>query len=344
MRKNKTVLIFLLLALISLAVVVTRKILQRDHPAFSVQEVSTSSLSGEQALNRRVQQLETELSQKNSEIERLRGMAADPSGKAVADAKGADDSAQVKMPVGQGQNADIQKLLGNLLAGGLLSGHGSRKGPSLRKKYDALFEGLGLSAQTSDAMVALLERRTPFLSAEEQAAIALEIKDLLGDEGYAVYQRYEHELPTRLFVDDFSSALTEAGCPLTDDQLAYMHKLDPAAVEKIPLSYSPMSITLNSAAGANVAEMIDGAVGEAADDFSATLEHAEGVLTKEQMAIFDGYLGERLQQKENAAAVAGTLLPGIINPEMLKNLGGSGGVSSSITIISEEAQIPVPNL
>ncbi len=113
-------------------------------------------------------------------------------------------------------------------------------------------------------------------------------------------------------------------------------------VEGIPLSYSPMTITLNGNSGENVSEMVDGAVGKAVDNFSETVDYAEKVLNEEQMAVFDNYMGERLQQKESAAATAEALLPGILKPGMIKNMGGNVGVQSSVTILSDEITVDEP--
>ena len=247
----------------------------------------------------------------------------------------------VKVKSDRVKNGDLAKLIGDLVGKGMVS-QKKRPAPSTREKYAPFIDALGMNAEETDAFLALIGGSNAFLPAEMRSYDEEKLKALLGEDGFKMFKEYEHELPARMFADDFAAELAEAGLALSDDQYQDFLKLDPSIVEGIPLSYSPMTITLKSDEGEDVSKMVDGAVGKAVDNFSATVDQAGKILNENQMAVFDKYMGERLEQKESAAATAEAILPGILNPEMIKSLGGNVGVQSSVTIISDEMTVEEP--
>ena len=331
---SKNVIIgFLSVVTSCLAILCAQNMLKPDDAV----ESSQGAESKVEELNSKVKRLEKMLEIKEQDIVRFKEMADESSGATVVGDAQIDPSPITSKVVNmKGENPGMQKLLSSLMESGLASRTG-RRAPSKRDKYAPLLEALGLSGKDADDLLALLNGSN-FLIPSLANSNDEKIKELLGEDGFAAYKEYEKELPSRLFVDDFATDLSEAGLALSDEQYAAMLKLDPDAVKGVPLSYSPMSITLNGSSG-NVEEMVDGAVAKVVDDFSSTLDHAEGILTEGQMEVFDGYLGERLQQKEMAAEVAETILPNVISAEMLKGLGANGEMKSSITIMNGEDMV-----
>lgn len=335
---SKNVIIgFLSVVAVCLAVLYVRNVLKPDDAGNDIAESSQGAESKVDELNSKVKRLEKMLEIKEQDIARLKTMAEESSGAIVTEGAQQDPTQITSRVVNmKGENPGLQKVLSSLMDSDMASNKG-RRAPSKRDIYAPLLKALGLSGQNADDLLELLNDSN-FLIPGLVNSNDDKIKELLGEDGFAVYKEYEKELPARLFVDDFATDLAESGLDLSDEQYAAMLKLNPDAVKGVPLSYSPMSITLNGSSG-NVDEMVDGAVGKAVDDFSSTLDHAEGILSEEQMKLFDDYLSERLQQKEKAAEFAETILPNVISPEMLKGLGANGEVKSSVTIMNGEDNV-----
>jgi hypothetical protein len=176
------------------------------------------------------------------------------------------------------------------------------RAPTMREKYAALIDSLGLSKEASKKFLALLKKGQDPKSQEEMRA-------LLGDEGYATYKEYERTLPTRLFVDDLAIRLLEADCPLTASQAKALLVLDPEVTRGIPLSYNPGMTSLT-----NPDELTAG--------FDKTIADTDGTLTEIQKGVMDQYLGERFQAKEKAANAVNGLKSQVLSmlpPDAIKS-------------------------
>jgi RNA polymerase sigma factor (sigma-70 family) len=120
------------------------------------------------------------------------------------------------------------------------------QGATLEGRYAALFKELGLDAgrldkfknllaakrqAAEDAMDALLKQgvnpnqnmeATRGAVAAAQASVNAQIKEELGDDGYAHYQRYEATLPQRNTIEQLGQLLSPTIAPLTGEQFDRM--------------------------------------------------------------------------------------------------------------------------
>lgn len=205
----------------------------------------------------------------------------------------------------------------------MTSVHKSGRAPTLREKYAALIDSLGLSNETSKKFLALLKKGQTPMTQEE-------IRALLGDEGYATYKEYERTMPTRLFVDDLAIRLLEADCPLTASQAKALLALDPDITSGIPLSYNPAMTSLKTP-------------DELTAEFDKTIADTDGMLTEAQKGVMDQYLGERFQAKEKAAnAVTGlkSQMMSMLPPDAIKsaNVRVVAG-NNNVTIITDGSSL-----
>jgi RNA polymerase sigma factor (sigma-70 family) len=84
--------------------------------------------------------------------------------------------------------------------------------------YRRLHEQLGLSGVQLDELKRLLVLRTHQTNAAGRNQINREIKTALGEQGYALLQNYDYDMPEQLTVDQVMTRMQRMGTPLTLDQ------------------------------------------------------------------------------------------------------------------------------
>jgi RNA polymerase sigma factor (sigma-70 family) len=84
--------------------------------------------------------------------------------------------------------------------------------------YRRLHEQLGLSGAQLDALKRLLVLRTQQTNVAGRTEINREIKIALGEQGYALLQNYDYDMPEQLTVDQVMTRLQRMGTPLNLDQ------------------------------------------------------------------------------------------------------------------------------
>lgn len=333
MKKNVTIAV-LAIATISLAVLHIGKTPKAEKEIQPVQDNNISKTKTAPAINdAKLKSLEIKLADKTAEIEKLKRqlvLASESNQQKMESVSAETNTANTSDTETVANQALLDKIISSLA----LQQQGAKIAPpTLKDKYTPLISSLGLSEDKSNKLLALLKNNDSFLEDNNQQ-IQDEIHDLLGDDDYAKYQEYEETLPTRLFVDDLAVRLADEGHELTEQQVESMLQMDPETVKGIPLSYSPMSITLNNSPDGDITDMVDSAIDTSVDRFDETVESAGNILDPDQMEIFDQYLGERFEQKETAAKAASTLLPEILNKEFIQTINNNGSDNASITFMS----------
>ena len=333
MKKN-IIIMLLFVSTVALAILHVRKPTTPQVNTPLSQDTVLSELGGQPSADtQEIAELKKELADKALEIHTLRDQLAVVLAQGSQSPSTPKSTAPMNKP-GNELSTGLQALIEKLVDGGLVSPQqGRTPPPTLKEKYADLIDSLRLSDDASDRFIALLKESNKLSPAAHRQA-QKDIRAFLGDEAYAEYKEYERTMPARLFVDDLATHLAEAGYPLTENQAEAMLKLDPNIVSKVPLSYSPVTITLQNLSGNDVEDMIDATLDESAEMFDRTIANVEDILTKEQMNAMDQYLGERFQETEIAASTANMILPEVINKEFLRTLGSGGSnINTSITIM-----------
>ncbi len=335
---KRSIIVVLSVAVVVLSILYARQIMQNksflNRESENLPEVKDSGVDAD---NMVVKTLKNELTDKDSEIKILREQLADLKEKnkslqimqvakdsvkkdnKTIDVAGSSDVVSANLKDGEELSQKLSSLIDMQNA--------NSSAPTLEDKYSVLFDKIEVSDSVKKKLMALLNKKSNlWLTGGAGEDVDKQISDLLGDK-YDQYKKYEEELPTRLFVDDFASYLAENGHALTGTQVDEFMKLDPDTVKDIPLSYGAVQFKINpTGEEENLGDAASNALEDNIVNFDKVDAKAKGVLNDEQKELFDNYLGERFHAKENVADLMDQILPNLKLPN-----NGKSTISVSAT-------------
>jgi len=223
----------------------------------------------------------------------------------------------------------------------------------MEQEYSDFFRGLGLNDEQVAAALAMMKKRSRLavlsnldvLSTEggdtpqvyvdgepvDAEGLEREMRELLGDDGYETFQRFDETRAARRTVNGFEDFLRNKDLSLDDDQrgrLVDMFHATGAAHDGNELG-GGLTFSMGASEGGAADESIENSLDNLVVKYDQLAKDAESVLDDEQSNQFRDYLDAQLQRKEMEGDIARRLLPAL-------NLEGIDGlpVQGSVQVIA----------
>lgn len=291
---------------------------------------------------------------------------------------GGDDDGGVTTNLGDGLAKMIQQALlsamggSNTTDGGLLGGltRSSGSGVSQRQRrlsvYEDLIASLGLDERQAAAFRELLGKQRGGMTVEVlgtgdglttdlgsilggiSGSQDEAIRELLGEEGFAEYERFAETESARMMVSEFEGLLSGQKLAIGADQRADLVKL----FQSVRMTDQEGAADLNDGLSFSLDgeqpldEKVEGSLDSLVARYEKLAEDADAVLSAGQSEQLRAYLDRKLEQKEMEGDLARRLLSNVsIQGVPSASIQGSVkvmGPGMSVGVISSSSEITVP--
>jgi hypothetical protein len=227
-------------------------------------------------------------------------------------------------------------LLKSMIAQGM---RGALTSESLELEYGDFFRELGLNDEQVAAALELLKNRNPLasiagieaLAGDDEDTFGNQMRELLGEDGYEAYKRFDETRNARQMVSGFQNFLADKNLALDDAQrgrLVEMFHQTGAAYDGNELG-GGLTFSMNGADGAPMGETIDDSLDKLVVKYDQLAKQAGDLLDDGQAQQLRAYLDAQLERKEMEGDIARNILPAL-------NLNGIEGfpVQGSVQVIA----------